>query len=75
MGFYSDKIKKYSKLISADETNFEFNNKFVKFDGTVGLRTKVTYPSNVKEVTPISPIYESDAINVSDYKTFLKIEV
>ena len=59
----------------ADETNFEFNNKFVKFDGTVGLRTKVTYPSNVKEVTPISPIYESDAINVSDYKTFLKIEV
>ena len=59
----------------ADETNFEFNNKFVKFDGTVGLRTKVTYPSNVKEVTSISPIYESDAINVSDYKTFLKIEV
>lgn len=59
----------------ADETNFEFNNKFVKFDGTVGLRTKVTYPSNVKEVTSISPIYESDAINVSDYKTVLKIEV
>lgn len=24
MGFYSDKIKKYSKLISVDETNFEY---------------------------------------------------